>query len=146
MRLLQAGVRIIGLGYGTFAILLGFLVALLVFVLARFTAHAEVITLAGLLVPAILILVFVLPPRESQRPPVQPSSVTDPSFVPYLIFLVLGILGLLLALIFQLQAFVFNYKFGKNVAQLGFTSAHKEREHSVAERAEVEDEERKLLP
>jgi hypothetical protein len=64
------------------------------------------------------------------------GTVYDPSFIPYVIFLVLSVIGALTACFLLFIEHTFSYQFAKNVAQAGFDperrdeAAGQERERS----------------
>ena len=73
----------------------------------------------GLLVPAILILAFILTPKTSQVTTTT-STITDTNFVPHIVFMVLSLVGFLIPGIYLVVKDSFTYKKAKNVARSAF--------------------------
>ena len=60
----DSGTRILTVGYGTFAIIVGFIIAFLItFFVGRTTIYPEWIFICSLIIPAILILFFSVSPK-----------------------------------------------------------------------------------
>ena len=68
-------------------------------------------------------------PKEVDRP--TSSEISDSNLVPHILFLVVAILGFLLAIAFLMINFVFNFKKAKNIARATFVSKEEEGEKLI---------------
>ncbi|CAD8182874.1 unnamed protein product [Paramecium pentaurelia] len=96
----------LGLGYGTIAILAGFVLALLItFFFGRSTRSPELVCLLTMLIPIILIIIFTASPKKSQ---ILTDSDQVDSYLPVVIFaMVFGIVSALGALLCILGHYYF---------------------------------------
>ena len=76
--------RILGIGVGTFIIIIAVVFSIVWCLACRNSSKPEVYSVLGLLVPAILILAFILTPRQAKsRPPLRPSPIPTLSRTSY---------------------------------------------------------------
>jgi hypothetical protein len=118
--------RVMGVGVGTLIIIIAVIFSIIWCFACRSSSRPELYSIAGMLVPGILILAFALTPKSSQRQPT--TSVTDANFVPHIIFMVLSILGFLILGVYMLLDQAFTYKKAKNVARSAFVMREEEEE------------------
>ena len=111
--------RIFGIGLGTFIIIIAVIFSIVWCLACRNSSKPEVYSVLGLLVPAILILAFILTPKTSQITTTT-STITDTNFVPHIVFMVLSLVGFLIPGIYLVINDSFTYKKAKNVARSAF--------------------------
>lgn len=127
--LCQSSSRVLGVGVGTLIIIIAIIFSIIWCLACRSSSRPELYSIAGLLVPGILILAFALTPKESQRQAT--SSVTDGNFIPHIVFMVLSILGFLILGLYMMVGEAFTYKKAKNVARSAFIMREEEEEAMV---------------
>ena len=127
--LCQSSSRVLGVGVGTLIIIIAIIFSVIWCLACRSSSRPELYSIAGLLVPGILILAFALTPKESQRQAT--SSVTDGNFIPHVVFMVLSILGFLVLGLYMVLGEAFTYKKAKNVARSAFIMREEEEEAIV---------------
>lgn len=124
--LCQSSSRVLGVGVGTLIIIIAIIFSIIWCLACRSSSRPELYSIAGLLVPGILILAFALTPKESQRQAT--SSVTDGNFIPHIVFMVLSILGFMILGLYMMVGEAFTYKKAKNVARSAFIMREEEEE------------------
>lgn len=124
--LCQSSSRVMGVGVGTLIIIIAIIFSIIWCLACRNSSRPELYSIAGLLVPGILILAFALTPKESQRQAT--SSVTDGNFIPHIVFMVLSILGFVILGLYMMVGEAFTYKKAKNVARSAFIMREEEEE------------------
>lgn len=110
--------RIFGIGVGTFIIIIAVVFSVLWCLLCRSSSNPEIYSIIGLIVPIILIIIFIFMPKEVNRPPT--TAITDSNFIPHIVFMVISIIGLLLALFFIMINEIFVFRKAKNIARAAF--------------------------
>lgn len=125
--------RVLGVGVGTFIIIIAVIFSIIWCFACRSSSRPELYSIAGMLVPGILILAFALTPKSSQRQAT--SVITDGNFIPHIVFMVLSLLGFLILGAYMVVSQAFTYKKAKNVARSAFIMREEE-EEPIAEQPE----------
>jgi amino acid transporter len=123
----QTSGRVIGIGIGTFIIILAILFSIIWCLACRTSSRPEIYSAAGILIPLILILIFVFMPKEKDRlGPIEEE--TDMNFVTHTVFMVVSIVGFVLAVVFLFLDYMFTEKKAKNIARSAFVRREEEDE------------------
>lgn len=88
----DSGTRVLGIGYGSFIIIVSVIIWIIICVASRSTQKPELYSLLGALLPLFFVLFFVLTPKVSQQS--QNSQISDSNFVPHIIFVILALIML----------------------------------------------------
>lgn len=107
-----------GIGVGTLIIMISIAFSVVWCLACRSSSYPEIYSIIGVSIPFILILIFILMPKEADRPAT--TSITDSNFIPHIVFMVISIVGLILALLFLSINEVFVFKKAKNIARSAF--------------------------
>lgn len=83
----DSGTRVLGIGYGSFAIILSIIVWIVVCIASRSTQNPELYSIVAAVLPIFFILFFVFMPKQSQQ--TSSTAITDSNFVPHVIFIIL---------------------------------------------------------
>lgn len=114
----DSGTRVLGIGYGSFLIIISIVIGVLICIFAQTTNHPEIYSILSLILPLFFILFFVFIPKQSSDSS-QSSTTTDSSFIPHVIFTILILLMLLAALVLYIMDKLMVYKRAKNIARRG---------------------------
>ncbi len=90
--------RIFGIGVGTFIIIIAIIFSVVWCLACRSSSKPEVYSIIGVAIPILLIIIFIFMPKEINRPAT--TSITDSNFIPHIVFMVISMIGLLMALVF----------------------------------------------
>lgn len=115
---------IFGIGVGTFIIIVAIVFSVVWCLLCRSSSNPQVYSIIGVIVPIILIIIFIFMPKQVDRP--STTSITDSNFIPHIVFMVISIVGLLLALGFLLLNEVLVFRKAKNIARAAFVMREEE--------------------
>jgi len=115
----QSSSRVGGIGVGTFIIILAILFSIVWCLVCRTSSRPEMYSVIGILVPVILILVFVLMPKEINRDD-DINEITDMNFVTHVVFMVIAIIAFVLSCLVLCQDYFFIEKKAKNIARSAF--------------------------
>lgn len=116
--------RIFGIGIGTFIIIIAIVFSVIWCLACISSSNPQVYSTIGVIIPLILILIFIFMPKEVDRPAT--TSITDSNFIPHVIFLVISIVGLIVAIVFLLLNEVFVFRKAKNIARSAFIMKQQE--------------------
>lgn len=110
--------RILGIGIGTFIIIIAVIFSIIWCLACRNSAKPELYSIIGLLVPAVLILAFALTPKQSQKQ--STSAITDSNFIPHILFMVFSVVGFIVPGLVLMITDAFAYKKAKYEETKGF--------------------------
>jgi hypothetical protein len=108
---------VVGIGYGSFIIIISIIIALLICIFAQTTRHPEIYSILALILPLFFILFFVFMPKKASS--ISIITTTDSSFIPHIIFTILIVLMFLTALSLYILDKLMVYKRAKNIARTG---------------------------
>lgn len=110
--------RIAGIGVGTFIIILAIVFSIVWCLACSSSSRPELYSIAGIIIPVLLIIIFVFMPKEKDR--VSFSTDTDMNFVTHMVFMVIALIGFVLAFLSLGLSYLVTDKKAKNIARSAF--------------------------
>lgn len=110
--------RVAGIGVGTFIIILAIVFSIVWCLACSSSSRPELYSIAGIIIPVLLIIIFVFMPKEKDR--VEVTSETDMNFVTHIVFMVISLIGFVIASLSLALSYLVNDKKAKNIARSAF--------------------------